>query len=353
MTLIRPYVTTDQTVWDAYVMQHPHGTVFHLSNWKNVIEKTFCHKCHYLVAEDNPDEPGGFRNSRTHIVGIIPLFEIRSFLFGHYFVSVAYAEVGGPLADNETIAWQLVDKAIELTRAKQCDYLELRNRLPRFDLPTKSLYYNFRKEIFPDVDENMKAIPRKARRMIRQGSKLGLFSEFSVDLVNDFYEIVARSYHQLGTPVFARSLFSNFLREFGKDVQILLVRNKEGIPVAGVLSFFFKDQVVPYYAGSIFEFRKLAPNDFMYWELMKYACERGFKFFDFGRSKADTGSFHFKRHWGFEPVPLAYQYYLNSIDELPNVSPANPKYQKKIQLWKKLPFQATKILGPPIARHLA
>jgi len=118
------------------------------------------------------------------------------------------------------------------------------------------------------------------------------------------------------------------------------------------LTFFYKDQVLPYYAGSLLEYRDLAPNDYMYWQLMRYGYENGCKLFDFGRSKVDTGSYDFKRHWGFEPEPLPYQYFLNRINEIPNLSPANPKYQKKIEIWRKLPFRATKIIGPHIVKYI-
>jgi FemAB-related protein (PEP-CTERM system-associated) len=164
---------------------------------------------------------------------------------------------------------------------------------------------------------------------------------------------MAKSYHSLGTPIFPKKFFDAFLEIFGDQSQILLVRNKDNIPVAAVMTFFFKDQVVPYWAGSLFEYRNLSPNDFMYWELMRYGCENGYNFFDYGRSKKDTGSFHFKRHWGFEPKQLAYQYHLNRVDEIPNLSPNNPKYKKKIEMWRKIPHFATKIIGPPIAKYLA
>ena len=162
-----------------------------------------------------------------------------------------------------------------------------------------------------------------------------------------------KNYHRLGTPVFPLKLFKNLIKTFDNKVQILLIRTKDKIPIASVMTFFFRNQVVPYYAGSVFEYRNLAPNDFMYWELMRYGCENGYKIFDFGRSKIDTGSYHFKRHWGFEPDPLAYQYHLIQAKEIPNLSPSNPKYKKKIELWRKLPLSLTKILGPPIAKYLA
>jgi FemAB-related protein (PEP-CTERM system-associated) len=358
---IRPYEKMDQQVWDQYVEEHPKGTMFHLTRWKKVIEKTFGHKSHYLIAVQSTFSPPSFQASQLpglpasqlKVIGILPLFQIKSFLFGHHLISVPFAELGGVLADDKDVERMLLDRAIEMTEEMKCDYLELRNREQIENLPAKSLYYNFRREIYSDPDQNMQAIPRKARRMIRQGIKFGLYSEFGIHLLHDFYEILAKSYHQLGTPIFSKRFFRTFLDEFGTDAQILVVYDKKGTPVAGVLSFFFKDQILPYYAGSLFEYRKLALNDFMYWALMSYGCEKGCKIFDFGRSKIDTGSYHFKRHWGFKPVPLSYQYYLNRINEFPNLSPANPKYQKKIELWRKMPFKVTKILGPSIAKYLA
>jgi FemAB-related protein (PEP-CTERM system-associated) len=368
---IHEYTEEDKATWDAYVMNRSDGTLFHLTSWKVAIERTFGHKSIYLMAvrdkktdsnesiscisssENLKKKSTNSVNCTNEIVGIIPLFRIKIFLFSDFLTSLPFAEIGGILADNEVVAEKLFDRAAEITQKFQCDYLELRNRKPAFELPIKSLYYKFSREIFSDPDENMKAIPRKARRMVRQGIKFGLRSEIGNHLLNDFYEILAKSYHSLGTPIFPIKLFKNLIEVFNNDIQILLIRNKEKTPIAGVLTFFFKDHVMPYYAGSIFEYRKLAPNDFMYWELMRYGCENGYKVFDYGRSKIGTGSYHFKRHWGFEPVLLPYQYHLVKSNEIPDQSPANPKYQKKIELWRKLPFTVTKILGPPIARYLA
>ena len=360
----------DGSAWDEYVMQHPRGTVFHLTGWKDVVESSFGHKPYYLIAvnrskleaqstnencikADELFDPTNSTNSSNQIVGILPIFRIKSVMFGDYLVSVPFAELGGVLADDKTLEKILLQRAVEIADELNCDYFELRNREAIEGLKTKDLYYNFKGEIFSELDENLKAIPRKARRMVRQGDKFGLIPEFGNHNFNEFYNILAKSYHRLGTPIFSKRLFKQFLKIFGEKSAILLIRNKEKIPVAGVLSFFFKDQIIPYYAGSDFVYRKLAPNDFMFWQLIKYGCENDFKVFDFGRSKADTGSFHFKRHWGFEPTRLAYQYYLIRSDELPNLSPANPKYQKKIEMWRKLPISVTKIIGPFISKYLA
>jgi FemAB-related protein (PEP-CTERM system-associated) len=353
MFSIRHYNVTDKIHWDNYVERHPSGTLFHLTAWKEVVEQTFGHKSYYIVASNREQGGGSTPSNSFPIVGVLPLFRIKSVLFGDYLISIPFAELGGPLSDSRDVEKLMLADAEKLAVELGCDYLELRNRIPLADLPTKTLYFNFKREIFSDLEENMIAIPRKARRMIRQGEKFGLTAEFGNHLIDAHYQIMARSYHSLGTPIFPKIFFENFLTIFGDNAQLLLIRNKEKEPVAAVMTFYFKDQVIPYWAGSNFQDRKLAPNDFMYWELMKYGCENGFKFFDFGRSKIGTGSYDFKRHWGFEPVQLSYQYYLVKAKELPNLSPANPKYKKKIEMWRKMPLTATKIIGPRIAKYLA
>ncbi|HVP41540.1 MAG TPA: FemAB family XrtA/PEP-CTERM system-associated protein [Candidatus Krumholzibacteriaceae bacterium] len=362
MTTIRFYQDLDRERWDSYVFNHPHGTFFHLIGWKAVVERTFHHKSFYLIAESNGNStnPSNSRNpinpsnSVNPIVGILPLFAVKSFLFGKSLVSLPFAAYGGILADNQQVTAELLDRAKELTRSEGLHYLELRNRNGGIeDLPSKELYVLFQREIFEDLESNRMAIPRKSRRMIRVGEKAGLTYEFGQrELVPQFYRIFARSYHRLGTPVFSIKLFKNLLGELKEQANILLVKNREGKPISSVLTFFYKDQVLPYFAGSLLEYRDLAPNDYMYWQLMKYGHEKGYRWFDFGRSKVDTGSYDFKRHWGFEPQPLPYQYFLNKIDEIPNISPANPKYQKKIEMWRKLPFWASQIIGPRIVKYI-
>lgn len=344
---IRSFQQTDTNAWDDYVMSHADGTIFHLTQWKRVVEESFGHPSNYLLAEEPPSNGG-----RPRIVGVLPLVRIKSRLFGDFMVSVPFAELGGPLAESSEIALALLARAGEIGREWGVDYVELKNAQALADLPTKDLYVNFSRGIEPDPEANLLAIPRKSRAVVRKAISGGLVAETGHHLLPAFYELMARSYHNLGTPIFPRKFFARFLEVFGENSDLLLVYNPQGQPIAGVLSFFFKDRVMPYYAGSLVEARALGPNDFMYWELMRRAGEAGYRVFDFGRSKVDTGSFSFKKHWGFEPRPLAYQYLLVGKTEMPNLSPTNPKYQKKIEMWRKMPFGLTKILGPPLAKYL-
>src|SRR4030043_343546 len=283
MFTIRFYQDLDKERWDSYILNHPNGTFFHLIGWKTVVEKTFHHKSHYLIAESNGNStnainstnpknsnnpsnsinPSNPINSTNPIVGILPLFSVKSFLFCKSLVSLPFAAYGGILADNQQVASQLFDKAKEITCSDGLDYLELRNKDGMIDhLPLKELYVFFRRRIFEDLESNMNAILRKSRRMIRVGEKAGLTHKFGgEELLPEFYDIFARSYHRLGSPVFSIKIFKNLLEELKEQTNILLIRSREGKPISSVLTFFYKDQVLPYFAGSLFEYRDLGRSE--------------------------------------------------------------------------------------------
>jgi hypothetical protein len=96
----------------------------------------------------------------------------------------------------------------------------------------------------------------------------------------------------------------------------------------------------------------LAANDFMYWEVMRRACERGCRVFDFGRSKVGTGAYAFKRNWGFEPTPLVYQFRLGPGRAMPDLNPLNPKLRLLVAAWKRLPLRLANWLGPMIVKGI-
>ncbi len=325
--------------WDAYVAAAPQATFFHRAAWRDVIE-ALRHRSHYLYAE-----------RAGEITGVLPLAEIRSRLFGHALISTPFCVYGGVVASDAESEACLTQAAVLLAGELHVDYLELRDRQLRHpDWPVKDLYVGFRKAIQPDDDANLKAIPRKQRAMVRKGIGLGLEARHDGSL-DEFYRVYAESVRNLGTPVLPRSHYARLRQTFGKDCEITVVRHQRQ-PVAAVMSFYFRDEVHPYYGGSVRHGRDLAANDFMYWSVMQRAVARGARLFDFGRSKQDTGSYHFKKHWGFEPVPLPYAYHLVRAREVPNVSPTNRKYSLFIKGWQRLPLPVSCALGPLLARNL-
>ncbi len=337
---VRNMSATDAAAWDRFVLEHPEGTFFHLSAWRDLIRSELGHKVHYLVCEGDDG-----------LEGILPLAQVKTLFFGHSLSSLPFLVYGGVLAKSDDGERQLIDAAKDLAEELGADYLELRNLKPLpGDWPTKSTSVTFRKELDPDPDANLKAVPRKQRAMIRKGIKAGLEAEFDED-TSRLYGAMLECKRNLGTPFFNNRWLAGIKRAFGDKAEILTVV-QDGATVASVMSFRFRDEILPYYGGGGALARDTKGNDFMYWEVMRRACLDGIRIFDYGRSTVDSGAYRFKKHWGFEPQPLYYQYHLVKQDELPNFSPANPKYEFLIRRWKQLPLAAAGMLGPPIARRL-
>jgi FemAB-related protein (PEP-CTERM system-associated) len=331
----------DVARWDAFVERCPEATFFHKAGWKEVIESVFRHRTFYLLAERD-----------TTIVGVLPLAQVKSLLFGHSLASLPFCVYGGVAATAPAAVPALHAAARDLAENLGVHHLELRNRIAREpDWPRQDLYVTFRKEILPDAEANMLAIPRKQRAMVRKGIKHGLRSEVDGS-VDRFFALYADNVHRHGTPPLPRRYFEALQRVFGSDAEVLTVLDPAGAPASSVLTFRFRDEVLPYYAGDAVAARELAANDFKYWELMRRACERGCRIFDYGRSKRDTGSFDFKRNWGFEPEPLHYEHVLFKGDSIPQTNPSNPRYKAMIAVWRRLPIGVANAIGPHIVRNL-
>jgi FemAB-related protein (PEP-CTERM system-associated) len=339
--LVRPLEAGDERRWDEFVLARRDGTFFHLSGWKRVIERAFGHRTHYLLCER-----GGA------VAGVLPLTHVRSVLFGSSLISNAFGVYGGPLASDEESLRALEDAAVKLMQSLAVPVLELRGHsASRADWPSRSdLYVTFRRSIDPSVERNLKLIPRKQRAMIRKGQSNELRSELDAD-IDRLYRVYAESVRNLGTPVFAKS-YLRILREEFADCSDIVTVTSGGRAVASVLNFYFRDEVLPYYGGGVHDARTLAANDFMYWEVMRRACERGFRMFDFGRSKVGTGSYAFKHNWGFEAFPLTYQFRLAPGRRVPDLNPLNPKLRLFLAAWKRLPLPIAACLGPPIVRGI-
>jgi len=338
---VRPLRDGDADAWEAYARACPEATFFHRIGWRSILQEVLRHRAHYLLAE---------RAGR--ICGVLPLAQVRSRLFGHSLVSLPFAVYGGAAADDDVARGALHGAAVELARDLGVDHLELRQRSVREpDWPRQDLYVTFRRELLPDDEANLLAIPRKQRAMVRKGIERGLTAEIDRG-VERFFALYADNQHRHGTPPHGRRYFEALRATFGDDCELLTVLDPQGRPVSAVLSFYWRDEVLPYYAGDLAPARELAANDFKYWALMRRACARRLRVFDFGRSKQGTGSFDFKKNWGFAPEPLAYEFRLLRRAEVPQTNPANPRYRAMIAAWQRLPRPLVNALGPWVVRGL-
>jgi len=332
--------------WDAYVRAHQQGSFFHLSGWQTVIEKSFNHACYFLYAKQE-----------GKVCGVLPLVEVKSKLFGHALVSTPFCVYGGAIADSSEIVRQLEEEACQLAEELGVDYLELRYKDKQDSaLLLKQAHSTFGCEVAEDSDKILAKIKKKQRAVIRHSLKNELSCSISSTAKNtdfsDFYQLLSTSYRNLGTPIFTERYFENLMITFSDCSDITVIRDKNDMPSSAVMNFYFNEQVLPYYGGGNDSARRLKSADFMYYQVMCHAQEKGQTWFDFGRSKNDSGPYKYKKNWGMEPQPLHYYYHLVNAEELPNLSPNNPKYKFFISMWQKLPLKISQLIGPFLSKYL-
>jgi FemAB-related protein (PEP-CTERM system-associated) len=332
--------------WDAYVKAHQQGSFFHLSGWQTVIKKSFNHACYFLYAEQE-----------GRVCGVLPLVEVKSKLFGHALVSTPFCVYGGAIADSSEIVRQLEGDACKLAEELGVDYLELRYKDKQDSaLLLKQAHSTFGCDIAEDSEKILANIKKKQRAVIRHSLKNEL--SFSISSATkstdftDFYRLLSTSYRNLGTPIFTERYFENLMSTFGDCSDIAVIRDKDNMASSAVMNFYFNEQVLPYYGGGNDSARGLKSADFMYYQVMCQAQEKGKTWFDFGRSKNDSGPYKYKKNWGMEPQPLHYYYHLVKASELPNLSPNNPKYKYFIAMWQKLPLKISQLIGPFLSKYL-
>jgi FemAB-related protein (PEP-CTERM system-associated) len=329
----------------SFVEQCADATAFHRPEWMTAVERACGHETHVLLAERDDT-----------IAALLPLHAVHSPLFGRALVSTGFAVDGGMIGDPACVG-ALGEAAIRLAGRLSCPSLELRGGClpqgPGWHVKTDS-HAGFVAPLGADDAAQLTAILRKQRAELRKGLGNNLTVRVGRDAADRamHYAVYAQSVRNLGTPVFPRALFDAVLDGFGADADILTVMAGDA-PVASVLSLYHRGAVMPYWGGGVHAARMLRANDVMYYRLMCHARTRGCDRFDFGRSKVDSGAYHFKRNWGFVPQPLAYAQWTADGASARDVNPLSPRYRARIALWQRLPLFLANRIGPLIAAGLA
>jgi len=331
---------------ETWLSARNEATPFHRPAWMRAILLACGHPVHYLIA----------KNVGGEVIGVLPLHEVHSGLFGRALVSSGFAVSGGIIADDPAVVQALADGAWALADRLSCPSLEMRGchlpTGPGWHIDDES-YAGFVRPLASDDEAELLVIPRKQRAEVRRSLTLDLDVRTGREDgdISDHYSVYSESVRNLGTPVFPQAMFRAVLDAFEDDADILTVSH-EGRPVASVLSLYHRGVVMPYWGGGTWAARGLRANDLMYFALMRHARQRGCTAFDFGRSKFGTGAFAFKKNWGFEPAPLGYAVRTADGMQPRAINPLNPKYRLQIALWQRLPLPVANRLGPMIARGL-
>ena len=328
---------------NSYVNNSNIANLYHDSRWGKIVEKCFGHKYYVLFSE----------NSDGEINGVLPLVHMKSLIFGGFMVSMPYFNYGGVCANDGSTRKHLIDEAVHLAKDLKAQHIEFRQEESLHNgFPEKIHKVSMRLGLPDSSDDLWKSFPSKLRSQIKVPQKAGMTCRLGrLEELESFYAVFSVNMRDLGTPVYPKSFFGDILEEFPENTWIITVY-LGNIPVASGFLAGFKTRLEIPWASSIRSHNRFSPNMLLYWYCLKFACEQGYKTFDFGRSTAGESTYKFKEQWGATPSPMIWSYWVRGEGNIPDLSPRNSKYQLAIGIWKRLPLPVTQILGPRIIKNI-
>ena len=340
MINIRLCANEKEQQWNEYVQKNALSTFCHLYGWKKIIEKVFGYKSYYLVAKNNND-----------VAGILPLFLVKSKVFGSYLVSMPFMDYGGILGDNQEVSDNLLTEARRIGKIEEVDFLELRHNCPnKFDLLQNLDKMNLRLALSSEAELWSSCKPEIKNR-INKSCKMDLKFEIGEqEKAVLFYGVFSEAMRDMGTPVMPLRFFENILRQPDFKTEVFLVKKNTKV-IGGAIAIYFKDQMELPWISCLRKYFDSCPNNFLYWEAMKRGVAKEIKWFNFGRSSKGSGHFIFKKRWGALTQQLFYQY-VSYNDRTPDLNPKSPRYQLGVRLWKNIPLRMANLLGPYIAKYI-
>jgi len=321
--------------------------IFHTLEYQKFIQEAF--GCKYLLSAAIEGE---------EIKAVLPIVKIKSKLLGSKIISSAYLEYGGPAGDEKFVCGMIDSLKKSEGLSREYDYLEIRGGLEKFDvvlsskLVKKDLYKRFVLEL-SDEEETWRSIQKSKRKAIKKAMKNVEVKEIQFSDVDELYSLYCRNMHRFGSPPYAKKYFESFYKNL-VDVGLANVFGAyiNGKLVSALLGFTYQDRVHILIAVSDPKYMEYRPSDAMHWTFIKWACNNGFKWFDFGRVREESGQFEYKRKWGPTMMDLPSYFLLWNVDEVPVVDPTSSKYKLFLKLWRFMPLWFTKLVGHRLRKGL-
>lgn len=346
---IRLANASDENKWDAFVQEQPGSSPYHLFAWKKAIEAAYGHSSYYLIAEE-----------KGQVSGVLPLFYFKPPFVGGCIVSSPYCDFADVIAIDDNAKEKLLLEAILLAEKRKTKYVELRGDAQhlslqdnRYSVNTRSHKVRMLLELPGSSEKLWDGFKSKLRSQIRKAEKNNLLFKWGgLNDLDDFYKVFSRNMLELGSPVHSKKWFSSILHYYGPNARLGLMYH-DGRPVGTGIILCNNDVVSIPWASTLRDYNRLSPNMLLYWNFLKYAADNKYKYFDFGRSTPDEGTYKFKAQWGSKPIPLYWHYIMINRNAHENIESHSPNKEKIAGLWKRLPLGFANLIGPEIRKYIS
>jgi FemAB-related protein (PEP-CTERM system-associated) len=334
-------------IWDEFILSSENAGPYLLYSWGHAIRKAYNHKMFNIMSFGNDGKA----------TGALPLALINPPFIKSTLVSLPFCDYGGIISKDDDSLSGLVDFAL-VQASKLNARLEIRSatELPvlkeKFSMGVISHKVRMILELAPNSQVLWDGFKSKLRSQIKKPQKEGLkFRLGGSELIDDFYNVFRINMHDLGSPVHSKKFISSVLEFMGSRARIGVVY-KYSEAIGGGIILECGDTITIPWASTLTVYNSLSPNMMLYWGFLECAADNGFKYFDFGRSTPDEGTFKFKEQWGAEPQPL-FWYGKGFMDELDAVTSKKDLRQKVESSWTKLPQKFADFMGPVLRRYIS
>ncbi len=318
-----------------------------LESWLNLAHEMYSYKVYRFAAFENLQP--------TAALGLV---EIKHPVFGHYLATAPFGSYGGFAFENNEARDLLLDEARRLAKDIKAEYISI-----RFDKGVSSppegwsqspSYFTYLIDLPAAPDDLLKTFSSDHRNHVRKSLKKGFQIRFGhLDLLDDIYEALSKSMHELGSPYHSKTYLQKMAELLGDTLEFAVLYNPQGKISGGGVFIYQGDTVFNLHANILRHARSTYAGEFLYWSVIERAIQKGLKTFDLGRSLVGSGNEVFKMKWSPRKQLLAYWYWLAPGHELPSLNQKNPKFQIAIATWKRLPAFIVRPLGPFLIRGLA
>ena len=314
--------------------------------WLDFVHKTYDFPVYRIVSQ-----AGG------KIDGWLALVRVKHFLFGDYLTTAPFGSYGGFSYLTISSRDALLEKARTLGKELGVDHVNVRfdaQEEPPEGWTQHPVYATYLVDLLPDPHELMTGYSSDHRNHIRKSFKKRFTIKFGhLDLLDNAYEALARSMHELGSPYHNKTYLERMATALGHALEFAVVYDARD-ELAGAGVFILQgDTATNLHANILRQFRSDYAGEFLYWMALERYCRKGLKIFDLGRSLIGSGNETFKMKWRPRKKLLAYWYALMPGHRLPELNQKNPKFQVAISTWKRMPAFAVRLLGPFLIKGLA
>jgi CelD/BcsL family acetyltransferase involved in cellulose biosynthesis len=330
--------------WLEFVAGCPDALPYHHPAWASLVAETYGFRAFALA----------LRDASGRLVAGLPVVEVKAPLRPRRWVSLPYTDFLQPLAHDDAARARLVEELDRRRREAGIASAEVRAALEGPTVHALSEVFGHVLELGPDPDAVYRTFKRsQIQRRIEKGQSEGTLvrrASEPADLTRVFYELHTLTRRRLGVPVQPRRFFElMWERIVEPGLGFVLVAEAEGRPAAGAVFLAWNGTVIYKYSARLPELSRFRPTHVILWHAIRWACENGYRSFDFGRTDLDNDGLRaFKRGWGTEERRLAYS---ALADRPPSAGAQSPRALEAVI--RRSPAFVTRLLGEVFYRYAA